>query len=87
MANDTHDLQLTVLLLSVSERAKLSVCRAYLETLILKDTLDSCILAVGSKLGLEDYTKRAISHDLTLRVLHLLRLASQAVLHFFTNDL
>lgn len=60
---------------------------AYLEALVLKNTLDSCILSVRSQLGLENDTKRAIPYDLALGVLHFSGLASHAVLYFLTDDL
>lgn len=60
---------------------------AYLEALVLKNTLDSCILPVWSQLGLENHSKGAVSHDLALRVLHFFGLASHTVLYFLTDDL
>ena len=60
---------------------------AYLEALILKNTLDSCILSVGSQFGLEDYSKGTVPHNLALCVLHLFGLASHTILYFFTDDL
>ena len=64
-----------------------TIFHAYLETLILKNTLDSCVLSVWSQLGLEDHSKGAISHDLALSVLHFFGLASHAILYFLTDNL
>lgn len=58
-----------------------------LETLVLQDSLDRGILPIGGKLGLEDHTKRAVSYDLALRILHFLGFASETILDFLTNDL
>ena len=60
---------------------------AYLEALVLKNTLDSCILSVGSQFSLEDYSKGTVPHNLALGVLHLFGLASHTILYFFTDDL
>lgn len=61
--------------------------QADLEALVLKNTLDSCILSVRSQLGLENNSKGAISHNLALGILHFFGLASHAVLYFLTDDL
>lgn len=58
---------------------------SYLESLVLKDALDSCIFTRRRELGLEDYAKAAISDDLALSVLHLFGLASEAILHLLSN--
>ena len=60
---------------------------AYLEALVLKNTLDSCVLSIGSQLSLKDYSKGTVSHNLALGVLHLFGLASHTILYFFTDDL
>lgn len=60
---------------------------ACLEALVLKNTLDSCILSVWSQLSLKDHSERAVSHDLALSILHFSGLASHAVLYFLTDDL
>lgn len=62
------------------------IFHACLKALVLKNTLDSCILSVWSQLGLENHSKRAVSHDLALGVLHFSGLASHTVLHFLTDD-
>lgn len=60
---------------------------AYLEALVLKNTLDGCVLSVWSQLGLKNHSKGAVSYDLALGVLHFFGLAGHAVLYFLTNDL
>ena len=61
--------------------------QAYLEALILQHPLYSCVFAIGSEFCLENHTERAIPYDLALRVLHLLCLAREAILHLFTYNL
>jgi len=88
MTNNTHDLQFTILLsISFLIVLLLLVTQAYLESLVLKNTLNGCIFSGGRELGLEDYPERAITHDLTLGILHLLGFAGKAILHFLTNNL
>lgn len=57
----------------------------YLEPLVLEHPLDSRIFSIGSKLRLEDHTKRSVSHNLALSILHLSCVSSQAILYLFTN--
>ena len=59
----------------------------YLEALVLKDTLDCCIFAVGRELGLKDNTKGSIADDLALRILHFPGLTSHTILYLLTDYL
>lgn len=59
---------------------------AYLEALILKDSLNCCVFSVRGELCLEDNTERAISYNLALCVLHFFGFTSDAILHFLTYD-
>ena len=59
----------------------------YLESLILKNSLDGSILAAGSHLGLEYHTEGAIANNLALRVSNLLGLTGQSILDLFADDL
>ena len=65
----------------------ISVLFTHLEALVLQDPLDRCILSIRGKLCLEDYTKRAISYNLALCVLHFLGFTGQAILDFLTYNL
>lgn len=58
---------------------------AYLESLVLQDTLDGCILTRRREFGLKDDTKTSIADDLALSVLHLFGFAGQAILHLLAN--
>lgn len=60
---------------------------AYLEPLILKDSLDGSILAAGSHLGLKHHTERSVANNLALCVGDLLGFARQAILNLFADDL
>lgn len=60
---------------------------AYLEALVLQDTLDRSIFSTRRQLGLKDNTKGTISDDFALRVLHFLCFACQSILDLFANDL
>ena len=59
----------------------------YLESLVLQDSLDGRILAIGRDLRLEYHSEGAIAYDLALGVLHLPRLASEAILNLLPDDL
>lgn len=59
---------------------------AYLETLILEDTLDSSILARWGKLSLEDDTERTIADNFALGILKLSGFASYSILDALTDD-
>lgn len=59
----------------------------YLEPLVLQDSLDSSIFTTGRQFGLEHNPKGAIADNFTLGVLHVLRLASQPILHSLANHL
>lgn len=59
---------------------------AHLETLVLKNTLDGGIFVGRRELCLENDTERAVSYNLALCVLQLLRLAGDAILHFLLNN-
>ncbi len=65
----------------------LCIPKTNLETLILQNSLDRCVLAIWGKLCLEDHTKGTIAYNLALRILHFLGFASEAILDFLTNDL
>lgn len=87
MAHDAHDLQLTVLRGSALNDSETVREGPYLESLVLKHSLDGSILAAGGHLGLEDDTKRSIAHDLALGIRDLLGFTGEAILDLFANDL
>lgn len=89
MPNNAHDLQLTVLFSRqhLSRRDHKTAASAYLESLILKNTLDGGILVGRRKLCLKNDAEGAISNDLALSILYLSRLASDAVLNLLLDDL
>jgi len=62
----------------------LSTC---LEPLVLKDTLYGGILPRRRQFSLKDYTERAISDDFALCILQVPRLAGDAVLDLFADEL
>jgi hypothetical protein len=87
VADDSHDLQLSVLgrvsqLAGVAEWG--SAC---LEALVLQDALDGGVFAAGRQLGLEDDAKGAISDDFALSVGEISGLSCDAILHLFPDDL
>lgn len=85
VSHNTHDLQLTVLPLSVLRyNSGISVLHSHLEAFILQYSFDSGIFPVRSKLRLKHYTKRTVSYDLTLGILHFPSFASDTILNFLT---
>ena len=89
VSDDAHDLKLAVL----KSRSGHGVLRqlqqgraSYLESLVLKNTLDGGILARRRKLGLEHDTERAVPYNLTLGVRQVSGLASDAILYFLADD-
>jgi hypothetical protein len=58
-----------------------------LEPLVLKNPLNGSILSRWRQLGLKDDTERAISYDLTLRILQVPSLASNSILNLLTDNL
>jgi hypothetical protein len=58
---------------------------AILETLVLQNPFDGCILVRWRQLGLEDYAKGPVAHNLALGVLNLAGLAGDAILDFFAD--
>jgi len=59
----------------------------YLETLVLQNPFDGCILTAGHHLGLENDTERSISNDFALCVRDLLHFSGQPILDLFADDL
>lgn len=59
---------------------------ADLEPLVLKDSLDRRVFAIWRELGLEHDSKRSVSYDLALCILHLFCLACNPILYLFPND-
>lgn len=51
------------------KKKTLDLTAAYLESLVLKNTLDGSILVGRRELCLEDNTERSISHNFTLCIL------------------
>jgi hypothetical protein len=87
MAYNAHDLQFTVLDLSlISMHDQKGHCGTNLEPLILQHSLDGSILTTGRHLCLEHNAEGAISNDFALGILHFLGLAGQAILNLFTYD-
>jgi len=86
MPDDAHYLQLTVLGLLAMPPLYI-IKHSHLESLILEHTFDSSIFARGRELCLKHHSERAVSHDLALRVLHISRLSSYAVLDLFAYHL
>lgn len=64
-----------------------TAANAYLESLILKNTLNGGVLVGRRKLCLENDAEGAISNNLALSILYLSRLASNAVLNLLLDDL
>ena len=58
-----------------------------LEALVLENPLDGRIFTRGRELGLEDDAETAIAYYLALGVLHLFRLAREAILHLLADYL
>lgn len=59
---------------------------SHLEAFVLQDPLDGSIFTTGGQLGLEDYTKRAITDNLALGVLDFACLAGESILDLLSND-
>jgi hypothetical protein len=59
---------------------------AYLESLVLQHPLDGRIFTIGRDLGLKDDAKGAIAYNLALGILHLARLAGDAILDLLADD-
>lgn len=57
-----------------------------LESLVLQDSLDGSIFAIGSQLCLEHHAEGAVAHDFALRVLHFSGLARNSILYFFPDN-
>lgn len=77
-------------LVSVSGAAEIqdvSQHDSHLEALVLQHSFNGCILARGRQFCLENHAEAAIAHNLALSVLHLSRLAGQAILHLLANNL
>jgi hypothetical protein len=88
MPDNAHDLQVTVLV-RVSKCAAASmgpVAQTDLEALVLQHPFDGGVLSTRGQLGLEDYSKGAVSHNLALRVGQVLVLSRLAILDLFTDD-
>ena len=88
VAHDPHDLKLSVL--RGSQQSENVMWRkmsnfAYLEALVLEDSLDSRVFARRRQLGLKDNAKGPVAHYLTLGVSHLLRLPRQAILNLLVD--
>jgi hypothetical protein len=75
MANNSHDLQFSILVsrqrqdLEAGQRGQWAIARimyTYFEALVLKDPLDGSILAAWHHFRLKDNTKRTIADDFTL---------------------
>lgn len=58
----------------------------YLESFVLKNALDSCILARWRELRLEDYTERAVAHDFTLSVGKFSCFTGDTILHLLADN-
>lgn len=58
----------------------------YLESLILKNTLDGSIFTGRRKFRLEDDAERTVTNDFALGVLHFLGFTRQTILDFFANN-
>jgi hypothetical protein len=58
----------------------------HLEALVLQDAFDGGIFSAGGQLGLEDYTERAVAHNLALCVCQVLVLAGLTILNLFADD-
>jgi hypothetical protein len=87
MSDDAHNLQFTVLpRVSTYVVALGSHAQTNLEALVLEHSLDRSIFSARGELGLEDYTKGAVSDDLALRISKVLVLARLAVLDLFADD-
>lgn len=89
MPDDAHNLQLTILYSGqyCRDRNEKTANSAYLESLILKNTLDGGILIGRSQLSLENDAEGAISDNLALGILYLARLARDAVLDLLLDYL
>jgi hypothetical protein len=87
MANDAHNLQFTVLWqVSSWWRHSGSHAQTDLEAFVLQDALDGGIFSARGELGLEDYTKGTVAHNLALCVRQILVLSSLAILDLFADD-
>ena len=85
--DDAHDLQFSVLATVRSEEGKRGdYVVSNLETFVLKNSFDRCIFTGGRQFGLKHHPERPIPNNLTLGILHLLRLTGQSVLHLLTYD-
>ena len=86
MANNTHDLELTVLT-TVNRSLYRSESPPHLEAFILKNAFNRRVFSVRGKLGLEDDSEGTVSDNFTLSVLHFTSFARLTVLHFLADDL
>lgn len=71
---------------STLSRARGQRMTADLESLVLENPLDGCILIRGREFCLKDDTERSVSHNLALRVLEIPRLAGDSVLNLLADD-
>lgn len=60
---------------------------SHLETFILQHPFDSCVFPIWCKLCLENNSKRAVSYNLALCILHLPSLTCDAILYFLSDNL
>lgn len=58
----------------------------YLESLILKHTLDGSVFAGRRKLGLKDDAEGTVADNFALGILHFLGFTSETILDFFANN-
>jgi hypothetical protein len=88
VADNTHDLKLTVLLRSEACFTQYAdrLC-SYLESFVLQNTLDGGVLSIGRNLCLKYDSKGAIANYFALSVLHVTNFTSDAILDSFTNNL
>jgi hypothetical protein len=87
VTHNTHNLQLTVLFdISHAPPSTHIIEVPYLEALVLKNTLDSCVFSTWREFGLKYYTKGAVSYDFALSVRHLTGFAGGSILNLFTDD-
>lgn len=87
MANNPHDLKLTILRMVSQVPTRQRRTNMYLESLVLENTLDSSVFPRGRELRLEDHAKRSVAHDLALRVLYFSLLTCNSILYLLTDDL
>lgn len=66
---------------------RLKTLATYLESLVLEDTLNRCVLVGGRQFRLKDDAKGAIAYNFALGVLQVPRFSGHSILNLFVDNL